>query len=75
MTGERPTHCDGPQCHATKGAANKWLIAGIVPGGGALAIGTRWLDGQSLDFCSEACLHSYVSRFVAQLREREATNA
>ena len=56
-----------------KGEANKWLVAGASPDNAMIVIGNRWLDGQSLDFCSEDCLHRYVSRFVADMRNREAS--
>ena len=74
MTGPAPIHCDGPHCYAVKGAANKWLGGSLdrtFPDRPMLTIGGRWSGHDYLDFCSEDCLHRYVSRFVAGVRKRE----
>ena len=71
MTGEAPVFCDGPNCKAVKGAANKWLIGSRSLD--VLIIGCIYADAVRLDFCSEDCLHRYVSRFVAEVRKREYT--
>ena len=84
MTGKAPTICDGPNCGKTKGEGNRWLTGALthavsfaISTQPVIAIGPSSLELSTsdpaavvskLDWCSEACLHAYVSRFVTELR-------
>ena len=85
MTGKAPTICDGPNCGKTKGEGNRWIMGALLERNDlhSLTIGpigqqtveilnpSGMLRSVTLDWCSEACLHAYVSRFVTELRGKQ----